>query len=421
MWPDSSCSKIHGGLSPRDIGSVFDTNPSFFPAQFEDPVVSRKIHRSCRFLSFIVCCLLSLTAVLELQVHGQQASDERATGFNRAAETLVAPGYQPQTPARINMALMDDTKPRLHRLAPAKCQDANCNEPACPGCQQPLTFQQNDNMQSAQNWQSTVINVPFDDMAEAIAMQLSNPKLSPSQRANILRSAFNTVAQHTRLDARLELDRTQQQYEEKLARMQAEWTAYSYRTSDMGNIRKWMETLYSNQALQMAQLQQMALDNAALKKSLQTVQQQMGMGTASRKNQPEPMTGMPNAQPMLSQPPTMTNEKTFTSFPYSGDGNAVMVWNPAQGYRLKPFHRQDPVRVPRQNEVIQADYQMQMDREIEALHQQMERLTLQIEGFQARRKQLPPTPDPLQPVYAPEQELKPLGSDREKRLRGLPR
>ena len=33
----------------------------------------------------------------------------------------------------------------------------------------------NDNMQSAQNWQSTVINVPFDDMAEAIALQLSNP------------------------------------------------------------------------------------------------------------------------------------------------------------------------------------------------------------------------------------------------------
>ena len=98
-----------------------------------------------------------------------------------------------------------------------------------------------------------------------------------------------------------------------------------------------------------------------------------------------------------------------------------MVWNPAQGYRLKPFHRQDPVRVPRQNEVIQADYQMQMDREIEALHLQMERLTLQIEGFQARHKQLPPTPDPLQPVYAPEQELKPLGSDREKLLRDLHR
>ena len=90
---------------------------------------------SCRS---VVCCLLSLTAVLELHVHGQQASDEQATGFNRAAETLVAPGYQPQTPARINMALMDDTKPRLHRLAPVKCQDAHCNEPACPGCQQPL-------------------------------------------------------------------------------------------------------------------------------------------------------------------------------------------------------------------------------------------------------------------------------------------
>lgn len=396
-------------------------NPSFFPAQFEDPVVSRKIHRSCRFLSAIVCCLLSLTAVLELQVHGQQAGDEQATGFNQAVGALVAPGYQPQVPVRINMALMDDTKPRLHRLVPAKCEDANCNEPACLGCQQPLGFNMNDNMQSAQNWKSTVINVPFDDMAEAIAMQLSNPNLSPSQRANILRSAFNMVAQHTRLDAQLDWDRTQQQYEERLARMQADWTAYSNQTSAMGNIRKWMETLYSNQALQTAQLQQMSLDNAALKKSIQTMQQQMEMGTASRKNQPEPMTRMPDALPMQPQPSTMTNEKTFASFPYSGDGNAVMVWNPVQGYRLKPFNQQDPVRTPRQNEVIHADYQMQLDREIEALHQQMKKLTLQIEGFQSRHQQLPPAPDPLQPVYAPEQELKPLGSDRENLLHGLHR
>ena len=94
----------------------------------------------------------------------------------------------------------------------------------------------------------------------------------------------------------------------------------------------------------------------------------------------------------------------------AGNGDAVMAWSPAQGYHLKPFAPQEATPGSSRQRVIRADYQTQIDREIDSLHRQMERLTTQIEDFQARHHRLPPAPDLLEPVYAPEQELKPLQS-----------
>ena len=88
-----------------------------------------------------------------------------------------------------------------------------------------------------------------------------------------------------------------------------------------------------------------------------------------------------------------------------------MAWNPNHGYHLKPLQPQATPHKTQTNNVVHADYQMQRDREIEALHQQMEKLTVQIEAFQQRHNRLAPIPDPLQPVYAPEQKLQPLESN----------
>ena len=91
----------------------------------------------------------------------------------------------------------------------------------------------------------------------------------------------------------------------------------------------------------------MSLDNAALKKSLQTLQQQVVQKTVSQVPQPEPMILLPNASQMLRPQPMMTDETSGPLHPLSdqmetkqtfgSDGSALMVWDPLRGYHLKPL------------------------------------------------------------------------------------
>ncbi len=376
----------------------------FFPELFEDPVVSRKTHHSRPLLFAITGCLFCLALTCEFRLHGQDVGEPPVKGLDRHATELVAPGYQPQVPARINMALLDDTKPDMQRLTPVPCEDTDCNQSTCTDCQQPT-----------QNWKSTVANGPFEDMVEGLAAQLSNPGMSAMQKADILRSAFETVAQQTRMQAR-PANRSSESRSGPAFRTAQTVEANQSQPyhlvdgNEMENIRRWLEVVYSHQTMLSSQMQRMAMENAALKASLQLMQQQMKMSRMPTETQAETMLGTTTAGSAYRQRERYEPSGHSRWQGQSGDGDAVMAWNPAQGYHLKPFHPQEPASTSTGNRVIRADYQTQVDREIEALHRQMESLTTQIENFQARHKRLPPAPDLLQPVYAPEQELKPLES-----------
>ena len=333
----------------------------------------------------------------------------------------VAPSYQPNVPARIQMALMDDTKPQLNRLIPIDCSDVPyeiaSSADGNTGLQ--MTFH-DEPMDSDRNLLPLINRASYDDMAEALSRQLTHPELSSEQRISILQAAFETVAQRTRMDSRLQLEAVQQQHQQQMALLEADRAQVHSQMSAMGNIRQWLQTLYSNQSRNSAQLQQISLDNAALKKSFQTLQRQMDQTTVSQVSQPEPMIMVPDASQMLRPQPMMPDETTRASLltrnsmnqkqPFSRDGNALMAWDPIRGYHLKPLETSGTLTVSKPKKVIRADYQMQIDREIEGLHQQMEKLTAQIEAFQTRRQRVTPTVDPLQPVYSTEQELRPLKS-----------
>ncbi|MCH2180990.1 MAG: hypothetical protein MK108_03210 [Mariniblastus sp.] len=371
--------------------------------------MSRKTHHSRPLLFAITGCLFCLAMTCEFRLHGQEVGESPAKGLDQQATELVAPGYQPQVPARINMALLDDTKPDMQRLTPVPCEDTDCNQSTCTDCQQP-----------DQNWKSTVANGPFEDMVEGLAAQLSNPGMSAMQKADILRSAFETVAQQTRMQTRPEFDRTANRSLESrsgpafgTAQTMEANRGQPYHLVDgneMENIRRWLEVVYSHQTMLSSQMQHMAMENAALKASLQLMQQQMKMSRMPTENQVDTMLGTTTAGSAYRQRERYEPSGHSRRQEQSGDGDAVMAWNPAQGYHLKPFYPQELSSTSTGNRVIRADYQTQVDREIEALHRQMERLTTQIEDFQARHKRLQPAPDLLEPVYAPEQELKPLHS-----------
>ncbi len=343
-------------------------------------------------------------------MHAQEALDDSDKGASRKTMELVAPSYQPEAPARINMALLDDTKPRMQRLTVEPGEQNSCDPSTCPDCQQP-----------SQQWKSTVANSPFEDMVEGLTVQLSNPEMSAMQKANILRSAFETVAQQTRMQARPAYEETANHAQElhsgntmgAEAHKMQNHPHQNYQLVDnreMENVRRWLEVVYSHQATLSSQMQRMAIENAALKASVQLMQQQMKMSRMPTDNQVGSMDGTTTAG--LTHRPTDRVERSSLD-PFhrqAGNGDAVMAWSPAQGYHLKPFAPQEATPGSSRQRVIRADYQTQIDREIDSLHRQMERLTTQIEDFQARHHRQPPAPDLLEPVYAPEQELKPLQS-----------
>ena len=381
-----------------------------FPNLFEDPVVSRKTHQSRLLLlaisSFIVC----LTMIGQPHLHGQEALDDSDKGLNLKTMELVAPNYQPEAPARINMALLDDTKPKMQRLTTEPDKENSCDPSTCPDCQRP-----------SQQWKSTVAVGPFEDMVEGLTVQLSNPGMSATQKANILRSAFETVAQQTRMQARPAYEKTASHAQENRSATSLGSDAHKMQNHphqnhqwvgnrEMENVRRWLEVVYSHQAALSSQMQRMAIENAALKASVQLMQQQMKMSKMPADNQVGAMRGTTTAGSTYQPTERVERSNLDQVNRQVGSSGAVMAWSPMQGYHLKPLHPQEATPGSTRQRVIRADYQTQIDREIDSLHRQMERLTTQIEDFQARHNRLPPAPDLLEPVYAPEQELKPLES-----------
>ncbi len=371
--------------------------------------MSIKIDRTGLHLPFVAYLFMCWAPALALTGVAQEFQTSRE--LHLSAE-LIAPDYQPRVPDRISMVLMDDTKPRLNRMVNNSCETTDCEGTSCRTCQE---SNQNNTNTSTHRWNSTIVETSFDDMAEGIASQFSNPNLSAVQKANILRSAFETVAQQTRMQSQKKQNLTNGRNKEAGNSMSTNQTV----AADMENVHRWLEMLYANQTMHSSQLQRMSLENAALKESLEAMQHKMETATLPAMNRPEPIaseTGLRNLPQPFTETPGQwqsipTTRQTFTSRPYSAERNAIMAWNPNHGYHLKPLQPQATPHKTQTNNVVHADYQMQRDREIEALHQQMEKLTVQIEAFQQRHNRLAPIPDPLQPVYAPEQKLQPLESN----------
>ena len=405
----------------QQIWMLYSLKTALVSHSLEDPIVSRKTLSFSHWIPFHVGIFFFLAFGSALSLAAQEPPVVPAFGASPTHLEWVAPGYQPNVPARIQMALMDDTKPRLNRLTPIQCSDIECEDTSGTDYNTGLQITFHDEpIDSDRNLLPQINKASYDDMAEALSRQLTQPELTTEQRISILQAAFETVAQRTRMDSQLQLEAAQQQHQQQLALLEADRAQVHFQMTSMGNIRQWLQTLYANQSRNAAQIQQMSLDNAALKKSLQTLQQQMDRKTVSQISQPEPMIVMPNASQMLRPQPVMPNETNLDSLSFrdstsqkqgfSHNGQAVMVWGPVRGYHLKPLETTGTATVSNPKKVIRADYQMQVDREIEGLHQQMEKLTAQIEAFQARRQRMPLTAAPLQPVYSPEQELKPLES-----------
>ena len=100
-------------------------------------------------------------------------------------------------------------------------------------------------------------------------------------------------------------------------------------------------------------------------------------------------------------------------FPAGGHEKAVMVWDPAHGFQLKPLDELIAARTRTgpADGIAQARYDIPLDREIDALNRQLKQLSDRIESLHRKRMEMRQRPDaPLKPVFAPDQPLNPIPS-----------
>ena len=109
--------------------------------------------------------------------------------------------------------------------------------------------------------------------------------------------------------------------------------------------------------------------------------------------------------------PSAVQRRTTPQVPTAANEKAVMIWDPVHGFQLKPLDELIPTeaRPARSSRVAQAQYEIELDQEIEALNRQLRKLSERIEVLHRKRIEMSQRPiEPLKPVFAPDQPLNPI-------------
>lgn len=351
--------------------------------------------------SLQLLCLGWILCAITASAQGQTL-DSQSANRDRVAVHEVAPREAPQVPVELMAELENRGKPRLSALHGFDTNAARSIERV--NSTTAITTQRNTERQvpppglASSPPSATAIPDQLDEteayhhLADVLLRGLATSELDPKQQTRVLALAFEGVATQARNRA------LRQPLPGSLGRISER--AFGSAKGGVGNQRQpALQAIHQLQQRQAEQLSHLMHEQEQLRGDVQRA-----LSHASERGPQETVAAAnawANVQPL----------RIPTGGPSSSE-HSVMVWDPVRGLQLKPIDqlrmRGDEAGVS--DEVRQADYESQIDRELNQLYRQMQWLEQRIEDLQSRRSNPGEhgSQHPLQPMFRPEQPLRPI-------------